>query len=116
MCVYVFVRGLCLTQESVCFIKTLQAFNSDALEIISGGVRQKMVFFSCLLLFLIFISSCISWVAKKCDSVVIEFGCQHSSGPQSSLENTVIIQYNPSSSALSCTLCRRIHEGKRVDF
>lgn len=59
---------------------------------------------------------CVSWVAQKCVSVVTEFVCQPSSGPQSSLDNTVIVQNNPSSSVHSCTLCRRIHEGEHVDF
>lgn len=86
---------LCLTHESVYFVKTLQAFNSDALEInvwwgqAEDGVLQLLAF---IFHFLITVyQQYISWVVPKCDSVVIEFVCQHSSGPQSSLENTVII-------------------------
>lgn len=43
---------------------------------------------------------CMSWVVQQCNSVVIEFACHNSSGPQSSLENTAVIQNNPSSSVL----------------
>lgn len=85
-----------LTHGSVYFIKALQAFSSDALEVLPSEGWKKVVFFSSLLLFSVFELWCHSTLDHS--KVLFLYDCvvsQQSFRAQSSLENTVISQHIP---------------------